>query len=130
VVGIPIEECTPLASILGILSLTSEGLRFEGVVVTVGYYYYNHKTRAIEKRAPKRKRGKIEASQDVPERNIKWKVGPDAKDNALQVASVLSAFAGVNIVSVHEVTVALDDAKSRIAELEMTLEDHQRIYFQ
>jgi hypothetical protein len=30
-------------------------------------------------------------------------------------------FAGVNIMSVHEVIVALDDAKSRIAELEMTL---------
>jgi hypothetical protein len=50
----------PLASIIGSLSLTSEGLRFKGVVVTVGDYYYNHKTQAIEKRAPKRKRGKIE----------------------------------------------------------------------
>jgi hypothetical protein len=40
----PIEECTPLASIPGILSLTFEGLGFEGAVVIIDDYYYNHKT--------------------------------------------------------------------------------------
>jgi hypothetical protein len=35
-INTPIEECTPLASIPRILSLTSEGLGFEGTIVTVG----------------------------------------------------------------------------------------------
>jgi hypothetical protein len=56
-VTIPLEECTPLAVIPGNLSFTSLGLGIEGVVVVVGEYYYNHKTKAIEKRMTKRKRG-------------------------------------------------------------------------
>jgi hypothetical protein len=44
------------------------------------------------------------------------------KDNSLQEASTLSAFVGVNIVSVHEVAVALNAAKSKVAEMEKTLE--------
>jgi hypothetical protein len=42
-----LEECTPLATIPGILSVTSTRLEIEGVVVVVGNYYYNHKTKAI-----------------------------------------------------------------------------------
>jgi len=53
--------------------------------------------------------------------SIKWKVGPDVKDNALQVTSSLSDFFGVNIVSVHDVVIALDVKKSRVAEMETTL---------
>jgi hypothetical protein len=95
-------------------------------IVVVGDYYYSHKTREIEKRTSKRKRGKVDVSQEAPERSIKWKVGLDLKDNAIQAASTLSAFSSVNIVSVHEVTGALDAAKSKINELEVTLEKHQR----
>jgi hypothetical protein len=78
------------------------------------------------KKNPKRKRGKSDESQGAPERNIKWKVGPDVKDNSLQEASALSAFVGVNIVSVHEVAVELDTAKSKVTELENDLGDYQR----
>jgi hypothetical protein len=37
-------------------------------------------------------------------------------------ASTLSAFVGVNIVSVHEVAGALDTTKSRVTELDTSLE--------
>jgi hypothetical protein len=80
-INTPIEECTPLSSIPGSLLVTSAGLGFEGAVVVVGDYYYNHKTREIEKRMSKRKIGKVDVSHETPERNIKWKVGPDLKDN-------------------------------------------------
>jgi hypothetical protein len=56
-VTIPLEECTPLATILGNISFTSPGLGIECVVVVVGDYYYNHKTKAIE-REPKREKEK------------------------------------------------------------------------
>jgi hypothetical protein len=82
----PIEECTPLESIPGSLSVTSAGLGFEGAVVIVGDYYYNHKMRSIEKITPKRKREKVDTSHETPERSIKWKAGPDPKDNAIQAS--------------------------------------------
>jgi hypothetical protein len=47
-INTPIEEFTPLVTILGILSLASEGLGFEGAIVIVGDYYYSHKISAIE----------------------------------------------------------------------------------
>jgi len=40
---------------------------------------------------------------------------------SLQVSSTLSSFIGVSIVLVHEVTLDIEDAKSMIAEMEMTL---------
>ena len=58
-VTIPLEECTPLESNIGILSLTSLGLGIKCVVAAVGDYYYNQKTQDIEKRAAKRKRGDL-----------------------------------------------------------------------
>jgi hypothetical protein len=54
-----------LVAIPGSLSVTSVGLGFEGVVIVVGDYYYNHKMRAIEKREPKRKREKVDTSHET-----------------------------------------------------------------
>ena len=51
-----------------------------------------------------------------------WKEGIEVKDNKIQVALTLSAFVGVNIISVHEVAKSLDTTKYRITELETTLE--------
>jgi hypothetical protein len=48
-----IKECTPLAAISGSLLVTYVGLGLEGAVVIAGDYYYNHKTRAIDKITPK-----------------------------------------------------------------------------
>jgi hypothetical protein len=76
-----------------------------------------------EKISPKRKRGRDDVGQEAPERSIKWKVGLDLKDKALQAASTLIYFIGVNIVSFHEVTGALDATKSKINELDVTLEN-------
>jgi hypothetical protein len=81
-VTVPLEECTPLAAIPGSFSLTSPGLGVECAVVVVGEYYYSHKTKSIEKRTAKRKRGGV--STDIVERNIKWKAGPDPKENVIQ----------------------------------------------
>jgi hypothetical protein len=55
-ITIPLEECTPLATIPGNLSFTSPRHGIECVVVVVREYYYSHKTKAIEKRTTKRKR--------------------------------------------------------------------------
>jgi hypothetical protein len=62
----PIEECISLVTIPRILSVTYAGLGFEGAVIVVGEYYYNHKTRAIKKRTSKRKREKVDTSHETP----------------------------------------------------------------
>jgi hypothetical protein len=56
IVNIPIHECTPLNSIPGNFSYSSQLLELEDVVVVVGEYYYNNKTKGIEKISNKRKR--------------------------------------------------------------------------
>jgi hypothetical protein len=78
------KNVLPWQAIPGSLSLTSPGLGIECVVVVVGDYYYSHKTKSIEKRMTKKKREGSGASQDTSERNIKWKAGPDPKENAIQ----------------------------------------------
>jgi hypothetical protein len=65
-----------------------------------------------EKRTPERKIEKVDTSSETSKRSIKWKAGPDPKNNAIHTTSKLSAFLGVNIVSVHEVVVALDTKNS------------------
>jgi hypothetical protein len=47
----------------------------DNVVVVVGEYYYIHKTRAIERRINKRKRGEYTLKKEPSERSIKWKAG-------------------------------------------------------
>jgi hypothetical protein len=56
-VSIPPDEYTPLNAIPGNTTFSSQILSFEGVVVTVGDYYYDERTKIIEKRSKKRKRG-------------------------------------------------------------------------
>jgi hypothetical protein len=118
----PIEECTLLASIPESLSVTYVGLGFEGEVIVVGDYYYNHNMRAIEKRKTKRKGEKDDTSHETFERNIKWKARPNPKDNVIQATLSLNSFVDVNIVLVYEFTGALDTTKSRVTELETTLD--------
>jgi hypothetical protein len=98
-------ECTPLEAIPRIFSLTSPRLGCECVVFVVGEYYYSHKTKYIEKINAKRKRGA--ARLDTIERNIKWKVGPDPKENATQTTSILNDFSSANSMSVYEMSNAL-----------------------
>ena len=78
--------------------------------------------RYIEKRTPNSKWEKADTSHETPKTSIKWKEGIDLKNNKIQVALTLSAFVGVNIISVHEVAKALDTTKCRITEFETTLE--------
>jgi hypothetical protein len=58
-------------------------------------------------RMTKRKREGTDTSHGKAERVIKWKAGPDPKDNAIQAASTLNAFAGENVMLVYEVAEAL-----------------------
>jgi hypothetical protein len=51
------QEYTPLTSIPGNSTLFSQILSFEGVFLVVGDYYYDDRTKSIEKRSNKRKRG-------------------------------------------------------------------------
>jgi hypothetical protein len=104
------------------LSFTSPGLGIECVVVVVGEYYYNHKTKAIEKRTTKRKREGSGTSQETYERSIKWKAGPYPKENAIHETSSLNAFTGANVMSVYEVREALDISKERVVELEAAMD--------
>jgi len=96
--------------------VTTARLGFEGAVIVVSDYYYNHKTRTIKKREPKRKRENVDTSHETRERSIKWKAGPYLKDNTIQEASTLSAFVGVNIMSVHKVEKYHDTTKARVNE--------------
>jgi hypothetical protein len=73
IVTILIEECTPLATIPGNISYTSQELGLDEVVVVVGDYYYSKKTRDIERRTTKRKRGEVTLKQESTEMSIKWK---------------------------------------------------------
>jgi len=121
-ITIPLEECTPLAVIPGNLSFTYSGLGIECVVVVVGEYYYSHKTKAIDKRMTKRKRGGVGASQETSERIIKWMAGPNPKENAIHAASALSAFVGANVISYYEVAEALDMSKVGVDEIEVAMD--------
>ena len=66
-----LTECTPLAPIPGNISYTSQELGLDDVVVNVGGYYYSHKTRAIERRINKIKRGEFVPNKEPFERIIK-----------------------------------------------------------
>jgi hypothetical protein len=79
-------------AIPGNSTFSTEVLNFDGVVVVVGDYYYNDKTRSIEKRSNKRKRGESTNTQSSIGRVIEWKAGPDPEDNAIQETSTLHAF--------------------------------------
>jgi len=57
-------------AISGNLSFSSWVLNFDYVVVVVGEYYYGDKTKGIEKRERKRKRGDTTVSQPSTKRII------------------------------------------------------------
>jgi hypothetical protein len=112
IVNIPPPEYTPISSIPGDSSLSSQALNFEGSVVAIGDYYFDNRTRSIEKRSMKRKRGEDTKSKSYAGRILEWKVGPDPEENMVQAASTLNTFAGLNASSVLEVTNALNIARN------------------
>jgi hypothetical protein len=60
-VNIPPLEYTPISSIPGDSSLSSQALNFEGSVVAIGDYYFDNRTRSIEKRSfEKKKRRRLQ----------------------------------------------------------------------
>jgi len=120
IVTIPIEECNPLAAISGNLSYTSQELGIDDDVVDVGDYYYNHNTRAIERRTNKRKRGEATLKKEYSKRSIKWKEGKYPKKNAIQTTSTLNAIACANSMLIYEIGEALDISRSGVLELEAT----------
>jgi hypothetical protein len=56
-VNMPPREYTPISTILGDFSFSSEALNFEGSVVAIGEYYFDNRKRSIEKTSTKKKRG-------------------------------------------------------------------------
>jgi hypothetical protein len=57
IMNIPPLDYTPLRSIPVDSSLSSQDLNFKGSVFVIGDYYFDNKTRSIEKISSKRKRG-------------------------------------------------------------------------
>jgi hypothetical protein len=97
-------EYTPLNAIPGDSTSSSQIMSFEGTVVAIGDYYYDDRTKSIEKRSNKRKRGESTKSRSSTGRVVEWKVGPDPEENVVQATSSLHAFAGLNASYVLEVT--------------------------
>jgi hypothetical protein len=87
-VNIPIHACTPLKSIPGNFSYSSQLLELEDVVVVVGEYYYNNSTKGIEKRSNKRKIGETSLNKGSSDRDIVWKSTHIPKVNALENDSI------------------------------------------
>jgi len=103
-------------------------LELENFVVAVGEYYYNNKTKGIEKRSntrekrsKTRKRGETTLTEGSSKRSIEWKVVLDPKDKALQTALALNAFVRENAISVYELVVALDTSQDITIDLEEVL---------
>jgi flagellar hook-length control protein FliK len=57
IVNVPPQEYTPISTIPGDSSFSSQALNFEGSVVSIGDYYFDNRTRSIENISSKRKRG-------------------------------------------------------------------------
>jgi len=96
-------------------SYSSQVLELDNGVVIVGEYYYNNSTKAIEKRSNKRKKGEFSRGQKHFKSNIKWKVGPDPKENGIHNSSTLNAFSGANAILMYELSEALDISRTRVA---------------
>jgi hypothetical protein len=60
-----------------------------------------------------------------PRESLNGKIGPDPRENSIQTASALHAFAGENAMSVFEVATTLDTAHAKIVELERKLSTQQ-----
>jgi hypothetical protein len=67
--------------------------------VVIGDYYYDDRTKSIEKRSNKRKRGESSKSISSMRRVVEWKARPNPKENVVQATSTLHAFVGLNASS-------------------------------
>jgi len=110
--NIPLSEYTPIISIPQDSSLSSQALNFEGYVVAIGDYYLENRTKSIENRSVKIKRGEDTKSKSYAGRILEWKVGPNPEENVVQAALALNTFTGLNASSVLEVTNALNISRS------------------
>jgi len=109
ILNIPPPKYTPISTIP---RDSSQALNFEGSVLAIGDYYFDRKVRSIEKISSKRKRGEEARLNSSIGRVLKWKVGPDPKENAFQAASTLNAFVGLNSSFFLEVTNSLRMARN------------------
>jgi len=117
------QAYTPINVILGDSSFFSQDLNFEGTIVAIEDYYYYDRTKSIEKRSHKRKRGESTKSRSFVGRVVEWKVGLDPEENVVQEAFALLDFAGLNASSILEVTSALSTSKTRITEVETKIKN-------
>jgi hypothetical protein len=76
-------EYTPLNSIPGFCTFSSQIMSFKGTVVAIGDYYYDDRTKSIEKRSNKRKRGESTNSISSTGRVVEWKFGPNPEENVV-----------------------------------------------
>jgi len=89
--------------------------------VAVGENYYINKTKGIEKRSSKSKRGETSLNQESTKRYIERRVVPYHKDNAIQIVSTLNAFVGENAMFLYPLVSALDTSQTIVVELEEAL---------
>jgi hypothetical protein len=75
------------------LSFSSHVLKLDDVVVVLGEYYYNDKTKEIEKRKRKMERGKMTLSQGSTKITVERRKGTYPKENGIQNTYSLHAFA-------------------------------------
>jgi hypothetical protein len=73
VFNIPPREYTPIMTFPDNSTFSTKVLDFDGSVVVVGDYFYTNKTRSMEKRSNKRKRGESTNTQSSTRRIIEWK---------------------------------------------------------
>jgi hypothetical protein len=87
ILNISPHEYTFLNSIPGNTTFSSQILSFEGDVVDFGDYYYDDRTKSIDKSSNKRKRGEFAKSRSSTRRVVEWKVGPDPEENSIHTTS-------------------------------------------
>jgi hypothetical protein len=75
-----------------------------------------------------RGKGKIRLSANHQQGESLNGISPDHKENYIQTASLLHAFAGENAMSVFEVATTLDTAQTKIVELEKKLSTQKDDY--
>jgi len=86
IVNIYPREYTPLTVIPGNSTFSSQILSFEGVVVVVGDWYYDDRTKSIERRSNKIKRGDSFKPISSTRRIVEWKAWPNHEENAIQIS--------------------------------------------
>jgi hypothetical protein len=89
--------------------------------VSIVDYYYDGRTKSIEKRSNKRKRGESAKSRSSTGKVLEWKVGLDLEENFFQAAYSLHEFSILNSSYVLEVTNGLSTTRNRITKLEAEL---------